>query len=222
VHDVLADETGTELREVLGELDAELRRQEEEIRARRLRLAELLRQAEDGTLPADAPLSPELTSLFARAAGRGDTGDSGDAEDTRGPEPAILAKDREVLALLETSARPGARETVLAMADALTADEGAAGSVRHTYALLEELAEAPADDPRVEDAAHAVAACVPDETVRNLATTPVESSGGLMPEAFAQALYADLAPAQAETVRRAMTLLIERGHALAPTREERR
>ncbi|WP_327392785.1 MULTISPECIES: MerR family transcriptional regulator [unclassified Streptomyces] len=219
VRDVLADETGTELREVLGELDAELRRQEEEISARRLRLAELLRQAEDGTLPSDAPLSTELTGLFARAAGAGDE---------RGPEPAIAAKDREVLALLETSTGPGARESVVAMAGAVTADEAGAERARHAYALLEELAEAAADDPRVEPAAHAVVACVPDESVRHLSTTALEAPEapeapeGPMPEVFAQALYADLAPAQAEAVRRGIALLTERARALAPNREERR
>ncbi|GAA2636898.1 MerR family transcriptional regulator [Streptomyces axinellae] len=205
VRDVLADETGTELREILGELDTELSRQEAEIRTRRRRLAELLRQAEEGTLPSEAPLSPELTGLFARAA----------AGAARGPEPAIVTKDREILALLETSVPAGARERVLAMAESVTADEAAAERAQAAYALLDELADAAADDPRVESAARAVAACVPDETVRHLPPAGPGTSEGPLPEVFAEALYADLPAAQAEAVRRAVALLTDRARALA-------
>ncbi|CAM5680517.1 hypothetical protein SRIMM317S_03305 [Streptomyces rimosus subsp. rimosus] len=67
VRDVLADDAGRELREVLAELDADLARQEEEIRRRRERLGALLGQVEEGgQLPAEGPYSEQLTELFGR------------------------------------------------------------------------------------------------------------------------------------------------------------
>lgn len=196
VRDVLGDESGTELREVLGELDDELRRQEEEIKARRTRLAELLRQAEDGTLPEDAPLSAGLTELFARTA------------TSPAAASAIAAKDRDVLALMETSAPPEARDGVLAIAGSLAEDEAATERAHEVYALLDALEDAAPDDPRVPRAARAVSACVPDATVATMPSLPEGDTP--LPDAFAQALYADLAPAQAEAVRQAIALLMER------------
>lgn len=54
VRDVIADDAGRELTEVLGELDADLARQEAEIRARRARLAELM----ESPPSAEGPVSP--------------------------------------------------------------------------------------------------------------------------------------------------------------------
>ncbi|GAA1087798.1 hypothetical protein GCM10009577_06190 [Streptomyces javensis] len=82
VRDVLADDAGRELAEVLGELDADLARQEHEIQQRRKVLAALL----DGPLTPDAPLSPALVELLKVAPA------------TSSP---TAAKDREHLMLLE-------------------------------------------------------------------------------------------------------------------------
>ncbi|MEU3328364.1 MerR family transcriptional regulator [Streptomyces albus] len=207
VRDVLADDTGTELREVLTELDAELRHQEEEIRDRRARLAQLLRQAEEGALPPNAPLSPELTELLGRA-----------AAPAPGPAPGgVSAKDGEVLARLETSAPPEAHREVVALAGTLTADAASAKRTREAYALLDGLADAAPDDPRVARAARAVVDCVPRAALRHM---PLGASmrDPSLPAVFAQALYDDLSPAQAEAVRQAVTLLTERARA---AREER-
>lgn len=63
VRDVLADDAGRELADVLTELDADLARQEAEIRERRRRLAVLLAAG-----PGEAePLSPALAALLAKA-----------------------------------------------------------------------------------------------------------------------------------------------------------
>lgn len=62
VRDVLADDAGKDLAEVLAKLDEDLARQEAAIRERRVRLRALL-DAEDG-LPAEGPVSPPLASLF--------------------------------------------------------------------------------------------------------------------------------------------------------------
>lgn len=58
VRDVLTDDAGRELVEVLEELDADLARQEAGVRARRERLAELLEQAREGGCPPRGPSRP--------------------------------------------------------------------------------------------------------------------------------------------------------------------
>src|SRR5262249_35112832 len=95
VGDVLAGDAGRDLAEILSDLDAELASQEADLRRRRARLAELLRQAEADGLPSEqAGVSPHLAALFGGmdkvAAGR------------PGPEPAMAAQDRDLMALLET------------------------------------------------------------------------------------------------------------------------
>lgn len=84
VRDVLADDAGRELGEVLTELDADLARQEREIQERRQVLAVLL----EAPLTSDGPLSPALAALLEHAPA------------TTSP---AAAKDREHLALLDAA-----------------------------------------------------------------------------------------------------------------------
>ncbi|MET8446355.1 MerR family transcriptional regulator [Streptomyces sp. NPDC005209] len=183
VRDVLAEDAGKDLVEVLTELDEDLARQEAEIRDRRARLRTLL---DAGELPADGPVSPELAPLLAGLP----------ASDS-----PMAAKDREILTLLDTGAPAEVRERLL------TALRGTLGSpenldrAKEAYALLDGLADAGPGDPRVADAARALAACIPPE---------------LVPEAdmdqdapFLRAFYADFAPAQAEAIRRALRIVTE-------------
>ncbi|MGW5133964.1 MerR family transcriptional regulator [Streptomyces sp. NPDC004135] len=184
VRDVLADDAGKDLTEVLTELDADLARQEEAIRERRGRLRALL-EAEGG-LPKEGPVSPELAALFA-----------GTAHLTDSP---MAAKDREIIAFLETSMPPGARERMVASIGEALGSPEAVARAGEAYALLDALADARPDDPRVEEAARALAGCIPP---------------GLFPEAgevgeddgVLRAFYDDLAPAQAEVIRRALRIL---------------
>ncbi|MGK8524389.1 MerR family transcriptional regulator [Nocardia asteroides] len=203
VRDVLAEDAGKDLAEVLVELDADLARQEESIRQRRARLAQLLRQAgECGRLPAEAPVSPALAALFddmARASAR-----------HPGPEPAMAVKERELLALLETSPAGGDRGWLEEMTRALRSDPEAMERAYEIYAQLDELSRAPEDDPRVETAAHAIARAVPEGLLEAM-----RLADGQQPEAqgdggFAQAFFADFSPAQAAAVRRVIELLRER------------
>ncbi|MFC4496569.1 MerR family transcriptional regulator [Streptomyces ovatisporus] len=200
VRDVLADDVGKELSEVLAELDADLARQEQAIRQRRARLAQLLLQAEEGRLPAESPVSPELAALFedmARASAR-----------LPGPEPAMAAKERELLALLETGSPGGDRSWLDAMMHSLSADPEAMRRAYEVYAQLDELAEAAEDDPRVERTARAVLDSIPDEVAQAMTGSDVGKAvedGG-----FAHAFFADFAPAQAAAVRRTIELLEER------------
>ncbi|MGW1888821.1 MerR family transcriptional regulator [Streptomyces sp. NPDC002004] len=208
VRDVLADErtgvpplergreSGRELAEVLAELDQDLARQEAAIRERRARLRELLDDAEAGRLPADAPVSPELGSLL-RELDRADVGRTG-------PASPMAAKDRELLALIETTAAPEDRDRLMGALRDTASAPGAAERAHDVYARLDALADARADDPRVDEAARALADCLPEGLLTDRAPEPAAD------DAFLSALFADFAPAQAEAVRRAIRMVAER------------
>lgn len=184
VRDVLADDAGKDLLEVLTELDEDLARQEKAIRTRRARLRTLL-EAEGG-LPPEGPVSPELAELFTGAA--------------RLPDSPMAAKDREILALMETGAPQEARQRIAsALGEALGTPEGAARAGA-AYALLDALADAAPDDPRVDEAARALAGCIPRGLVPDAGAVDQDN-------AFLRALYADFAPAQAEAFRRTLGIL---------------
>ncbi|WP_371647548.1 MerR family transcriptional regulator [Streptomyces mirabilis] len=192
VRDVLADDAGRDLAEVLEELDADLARQEAAIRERRERLRALLDR--DGHLPAEGPVSPELAALL-----------TGMAHD---PESPMAARDREVLALIDTVASPGSRKRLMAALGSAFETPAAVARAHEVYALLDALADADpydADDPRVDEAARALADCLPDSLLSETDLAP-----GL-DDSFLRALYADVAPAQAEAIRRAMRMFTERG-----------
>ncbi|MFE5033132.1 MerR family transcriptional regulator [Streptomyces sp. NPDC056683] len=183
VRDVLADDAGKDLVEVLTELDADLARQEAEIRGRRQRLRALL---DAGELPAEGPVSPELAALFAETA-------------PRFVGSPMAARDREVFALLDTVADPAARERLMSLAAAVAGSPQATARANEAYALLDALADADPGDPRVTEAARVLAGAVPRDVVPDGA---VDHEDG-----FLRALYADLAPAQAAAIRRALDIV---------------
>ena len=228
VGDALAGDAGRDLAEILRELDADLARQEADLRQRRARLAELLRQAEAGGQPSgQAPVSAGLAGLFGRMADV--------AAQRPGPEPAMAAKDRDLMALLETVAPArgtgargagasgtGARGAGARGAEALgtgvpgtewlgvltrtlDSEPGAVERAYAVYARLDELASSPADDPRVEVTAQAIVAAIP-EPARKAIRFP---DGDLEETGFGAAFYADFAPAQAAAIRRAIELMKE-------------
>ncbi|MEV5431006.1 MerR family transcriptional regulator [Streptomyces sp. NPDC052701] len=185
VRDVLADDAGKDLVEVLTELDEDLARQEEALRERRARLRTLLET--EGGLPAEGPVSPELAALFAGAAAPAGS--------------PTAAKDREILALLDTAAPKQARERMAAVLTEVFADPEAVARTHEAYALLDALAEAGTDDPRVEEAARVLAALIPRGL---LPETGLDADDG-----FLRAFYADFAPAQAEAIRRTLAKLTQ-------------
>ncbi|MGW2561775.1 MerR family transcriptional regulator [Streptomyces sp. NPDC001514] len=195
VRDVLADDAGREVVEVLEELDQDLARQQEQLGERRRRLGELLAQARDGRMTAEGPVSDELSALFGTL-----------AEATAGrPESPMAAKDRELLALLDTVASAEERDRLLGAMRRMTETPGAAERAYEVYGMLDALADAAPDDPRVGEAAQALADCMPDEVAAHLA------DAGAVPESgFLDAFYADFSPAQAEAVRRSLRLVVER------------
>ncbi|MER0243865.1 MerR family transcriptional regulator [Streptomyces sp. HSW2009] len=198
----VADDAGKDLVEILAELDADLARQEKEIQKRRNRLGSLLQQAwQNGQLPAETPVSPALASLFegmTRAAAR-----------LPGPEPAMAAKERELLALLETGAPARERDWLHAMGQEMSADAEAMGRAYAVYARMDALAGAAEDDPRVEETARALVESIPDEAVRAMTAAGGEG-GSTAAGGFADAFFAEFAPAQAAAVRRAIELFGER------------
>ncbi|MGW6821115.1 MerR family transcriptional regulator [Streptomyces sp. NPDC055005] len=179
VRDVLADDAGRELAEVLAELDADLARQQAELAARRQWLA-LLLAAPPGEVE---PLSPALAALLAKAPA------------TDSPSAAL---DREHLTLLDGTGAIG--EEVYAVLGTLAADPAVLG----LYERLDELVDAPVDDPRIVPLARALVAAVPDEV---FAAIP---SDGPVATGFKEALLAEYPPAQAEVVRRVMEGFMER------------
>ncbi|MBO0807336.1 MAG: MerR family transcriptional regulator [Actinobacteria bacterium] len=196
--DVLAGDAHRDLAEIVRELDADLAGQEADIRRRRARLAQLLRQAQAGGISAEqAPVSPGLAGLFARmaqaTAGR------------PGPEPAMAAKDRDLMAMLETvsAARGGSWLDVLTRA--LASDPGAVERAYRAYERLDELADSAVNDPRIEASAQAIVAAIPEparQAIRLASGGFEEADGG-----FAAAFYAEFAPAQAAAIRRAVELM---------------
>ncbi|MEU6866983.1 MerR family transcriptional regulator [Streptomyces sp. NPDC046876] len=180
VRDVLAEDAGRDLAEVLEELDADLARQEAAIRERRRRLA-ALRGSPPG---AEGPVSPALAALLA------------ETPTTSSPSAAL---DREHLALLDT-AGPGGAELYAALGP-LAADP----AVLALYERLDALADAPVDDHRIPALADALVAAVPDAVF-----DAVAGAGEVAAPGFAQALLAEYAPAQAEVVRRVMEAFAQR------------
>ncbi|TDD68686.1 MerR family transcriptional regulator [Actinomadura darangshiensis] len=149
IRDVLADERGRDLREVLLELDADLARQQEAIATRRTRLAALLKEAE---LRPDSAVSPEMADVLREL-----------------PAGSRFAEfDRELLALVDTAAGEQERARFAGMLRSFTTREAREG-VAAIYTRLDEIADAPPDDPRIAGIAEDLAGRIPAEMAALLA-----------------------------------------------------
>jgi DNA-binding transcriptional MerR regulator len=190
IRDVLADDAGRELVDVLEELDRDLEHQQSALAARRGRLAELMGQARRGQLPPEGPLSPELASVLGAIEPTGS---------------AMAAMDRDHLALMDTVMSPEDRGRLFTALRPMTEDAVLMERVSGLYDRLDALAEAGADDPRVGPLAEELADCMPGELVALMGEEPVEIDG-----IFGGAFLADFAPAQAAVVRRMIAVLVAR------------
>jgi DNA-binding transcriptional MerR regulator len=184
--DVLADDDGRELPEILAELDADLARQEAEIRGRRDRLAALLRR---GDLDADATVSAPVAAVVDRHA-------------AAFPDSATARHDREILVLLD---RGGLPEEVAALYRAAFDDPERVARTGALYRRFDELADAAADDPRVPGLARELAAILPPELAAQAGSGP-----GVDDHPVGAAILRELSAAQAEVVRAAHRVLAGR------------
>ncbi|MFF4233687.1 MerR family transcriptional regulator [Streptomyces sp. NPDC001820] len=194
VRDVLADDAGRELAEVLRELDDDLARQQDAIAERRIRLGHLIEQAREGRLPSEGPVSPELAGLLGAL--------------TPSDSP-MAAKDRAHLSLLDTIVEPEQRDRLFAALRPLAEDPETALRVQQLYERLDALSDADVDDPRIGPLGDELAASMPDELLDLMRGVPKETDS-----AFGEAFLADFAPAQAAAVRRMLTVLTARAEEL--------
>lgn len=206
VRDVLTDDAGRELAEVLEELDADLASQEAALAERRARLGELMEQARAGRLPAEGPVSSELTAILATLG----TSDS-----------PMVAKDRTHMALLDGVMAPEDRERLFTVLQPLTEDPIVLARLRALYGELDELADADVDDPRITPLAQELVACMPEGLTHLVSkgSSGLEAAG----DPFGKAFLADFAPAQAAVIQEMLMGLSERmGHGARPGTVERR
>lgn len=107
------------------------------------------------------------------------------------------AKERELLALLDSTADDAHRGWLDALLHALSADPDAMTRAYEIYARLDELADAEATDPRVDVLARDVVAVLPEEALALMtggpaaAGTAAAEDGDDGREAFAEVFFAD-------------------------------
>ncbi|GAA3470390.1 MerR family transcriptional regulator [Nonomuraea roseola] len=181
LRDVLADDAGKELREVLEELDADLARQQAVIRLRREKLAELLRLVD---LNPDSLISPDLTTALRDLSSGGSR---------------FAALDRELLTLVGTMA---GEEEVRALLAPLTSPEALA-KAHELYARLDALDDAEPGDPRIAALAADLADYLPAEMTSAMAAHSGPGS------AWLEALTDELNPAQTEVFKLLLLTLKE-------------
>ncbi|MER7011430.1 MerR family transcriptional regulator [Saccharopolyspora sp. NPDC000359] len=194
VRDALADDSGSELREVLVELDRDLAEQERRIRERRARIGQLIERADRGELGAEGVVSPGTADLLAALR----TADQ--------PAP-LAALERELFALMDTTSGDQ-RDQVLAAVLPAIQDPGVRARGQELERRLDELAEAAPDDPRVAPLAQALVDHIPAAVLDLIGDDDVEAMLG---DAFSRALFNSVEPAQAEVLRRAIRLAAQRG-----------
>ncbi|MFG3437295.1 MerR family transcriptional regulator [Nonomuraea sp. NPDC047897] len=198
--DVIADDRDRELPEILAQIDADLARQEHEIRARRARLAELIGKAEAGVLGPDDTVSPELAAYLRQV----------DA-----PRSGASAWDHDLLVLVDSMGQADAEDPSWATFATLAADPELAARGDDFYRRLDELAGADPADPRVT----ALAAELAGFTAEHLLNGDATATAGWDMTAV-EPFLDELAPGQAEVVRQAVRRIAEHVGATGADRRE--
>ncbi|MFE6506464.1 MerR family transcriptional regulator [Nocardioides sp. NPDC057767] len=189
VRQVLADEEGRDLGEIVASMDAALAVQQERLAAQRRRLAELQERVRDGCLALDDLPDPELVEFFTRIEAAGATG-------------AMARLDRDVLAFV-----PGADASRwIAPMLPLLGDEHYTRRLVQMYDEFDRLADVDPDDPAVITLVGRILDLLPRESLRALSEHDLVGVGG---EFVIDAIVEELAPGQAAAAR----LLIERTRA---------
>ncbi|MCG5214507.1 MerR family transcriptional regulator [Streptosporangium sp. KLBMP 9127] len=192
IRDILADDQGRELREVLEELDADLARQQEAIAVRRARLATLLAEAD---LRPDSMVSPDMAAVL---------------RDLPKAGSRIAEIDREMLVLVSNLGEPADQAQILDLMRPLT-EPGMLAQGHALYERLDALADADVHDPLVGPLAADLAAHIPDEMaalmIANLNTPGAAGANWL------EMLTDEMSPAQIEVFRSATLILQEQERA---------
>lgn len=139
VADVIADDAGVDLVEILMDLDTSLADQERQLKKSRAAIAELLTRAGTAKAP---PTDTNETDFFDKLAG------------TESPSANL---DRELMSLLP-------KEALARLPEVFVDDNGepvSTDSLADLYHRMDELAEANADDRRVEELAARIVELVP-------------------------------------------------------------
>lgn len=186
VREVLADDHGAALEDVLEEMDAELAARAERIDQQRRRLAELRARVRVGRLGLDHLPEPELVEFFSRVEAGGASG-------------PMLQLDREMLAFVP----PDEARRWTAPLLRLMGDEEFTRRLVRMYDDFDRLATLPPDDPEVGRFVDRVLELLPSES---RAAFVASGSGRFAAQGVMEALFAEMAPAQAAAAR----LLIDR------------
>ena len=195
IRDVLADDRGRELREVLEELDADLARQQEAIAARREPAGHACWRRRTCTPTRRCPPTWRRCCATSRRRAR-----------------RFAEIDRELLALVSTVADPADQAQMLDLMRPLTEPDALARG-HALYERLDELADAASDDPRVAALAADLAAHIPDEMAAlMLANLRTRRDGGEA-RSWLETLTEEMSPAQVEVFRSAMLILQEQERA---------
>lgn len=178
VRDVLADDEGRELTEIIETMDAELALQQQRLDAQRRRLAALRARVHGGRLDVDDLPDPDLVEFFDRVEAAGGGGPS-------------FRLDRDVLAFV-----PGdeARRWIAPMLPRIKHDEEYARRVAQLYVDFDRLADKAPDHPDVDRFAIRTLELLPEESRRSLASYDLDE---LASPGVIDAMFAELAPAQA-------------------------
>lgn len=189
VRQVLANEEGRDLGEIVASMDAALALQQERLATQRRRLAELQERVRDGHLALGDLPDPRLVEFFTRVEAAGATG-------------PMARLDRDVLAFI-----PGADASRwVAPMLPLLGDEDFTRRLVGMYDEFDRLADADPDDPAVAVLVDRILDLLPEESLRALSEHDLVSAGG---EFLVDAVIEELTPGQAAAAR----LLIERTRA---------
>lgn len=189
VRQVLADEEGRDLGEIVASMDAALALQQERLAAQRRRLAELQERVRDGRLALDDLPDPRLVEFFTRVEAAGATG-------------PMARLDRDVLAFVPSA---DASRWIAPMLP-LLGDEDYTRRLVRMYDEFDRLADVDPDDPAVAVLVDRILDLLPEESLRALSEHDLVTAGG---EFLVDTVIEELTPAQAAAAR----LLIERTRA---------
>lgn len=189
VRDVLAGDEARDLSEIIDQMDAELAVQAERIAERRRRLAELRSRVNERGLGVDDLPEPALVEFFTRV----------EASGAGGP---MLQLDRQMLSFLPAEeARRWTAPLLHRMADEEFTDR-----LVRMYDDFDRLEAVAPEDPAVARFVETVWDLLPPESREALLDVDVERVTG---PGVMDAVYAEMAPAQAEAARLLIALMAD-------------